>query len=356
MKANAKTRARSLITVGIVIGTISASAIVAACSADEAKQTPDDTSGPAEGIGLKQIDPVANAPAAAMPVDATPSPDGNDIYFIAFASRPDADGIKMERVPAIFKTAAAPGAAPQKLFEGAPLNSPFGITISDDGQTLFIADSSADGSSTEEGVPGADRSDGRVFSMSTGGGTPTALAGTEGIVPAGIEAMGPSLFVTGRKDGQAGLFKTGVGGGAVSPVAVGAPFADPGGVAVTRDGVAYVVDTGSSIQNPQALASVVKVTADGKTEILMDGLAVGHPAGIALVNDESAVIVSALDSATGTDRVYRIALADHKVTQLSSTIGDFYESAGLHRARNADVFAWADSHANTHGTVYVLKP
>ena len=357
MKANAKTRARSLITVGIVIGTISASAIMAACSSTEQKQEPSPSdNGPAEGIGLEQIDAVANAPEAAMPVDATPSPDGNDVYFIAFSSRLDADGMRMERVPAIYKTSAAPGGTAQKLFDGSPLNSPFGITISDDGQTLFIADSSADGSSADPAVEGAARSDGRVFAMSTSGGTPSALAGTEGIAPAGIEAMGASLFVTGRKGGLPGLFKTGIGGGAVSAVAVGAPFADPGGVAVTRDGVAYVVDTGSSTSSTAALASVVKVTADGKTEILMDGLSVGHPAGIALVNDESAVIVSALDSATGTDRVYRIALADHTVTQLSTAIGGFYESAGLHRARNAEVFAWADSHANKHGTVYVLKP
>jgi sugar lactone lactonase YvrE len=355
MKANAKTRARSLITVGIVIGTISASAIVAACSSSKQEPSPSDN-GPAEGIGLKQIDLVANAPEAAIPVDATPSPDGKDVYFIAFSSRLDADGRRVERVPAIYKTSATPGGIAQKLFEGAPLNSPFGITISDDGQTLFIADSSADGSSTDPAIEGATRSDGRVFAMSTSGGTPTSLAGTEGIAPAGIEAMGSSLFVTGRKDGLPGLFKTGIGGGAVSAVAVGAPFADPGGVAVTRDGVAYVVDTGSSTFSTTALASVVKVTPDGKTEILMDGLSVGHPAGIALVNDESAVIVSALDSATGTDRVYRIALGDHKVTQLSTTIGEFYESAGLHRARNAEVFAWADSHANKHGTVYVLKP
>lgn len=356
MKANAKSRARSLITVGIVIGTISASAIVAACSSTEAKKQTDDNNGPAEGIGLKQIDSVANAPEAAMPVDATPSPDGKDVYFIAFSSRLDADGIRMERVPAIYKTSAAPGAPAQKLFEGAPLNSPFGITISDDGQTLFIADSSADGSSTADGVEGADRSDGRVFSMSTGGGAPTSLAGTEGITPAGLEAMGASLFVTGRKDGLPGLFKTGIGGGAVSAVAVGAPFADPGGVAVTRDGVAYVVDTGSSTFSTTALASVVKVTPDGKTEVIIDGLSVGHPAGIALVNDESAILVSALDSASGTDRVFRISLGDRSVTQLSEKIGDFSESAGLHRARNAEVFAWADSHANNTGTVYVLKP
>ena len=343
MKANATSRARSLITVGVVLGTITAAAVVAACSTSETKDEKKE-----EGIGLTQIAPVANAPEAAMPVDATPSPDGSQIYFIAFSSRKDADGLKMERVPAIFKVGAA-GGAPAKLFEGDPLQSPFGITISDDGQTLFIADSSADGNAE------AERSDGRVFSMSANGGSPTALAGTEGITPAGVEALGPSLYVTGRKDGMAGLFKTGIGGGAVSAVAVGAPFSDPGGVAVGRDGVAYVVDTGSAI-NGQALASVVKVMPDGKTEIILDGLAVGHPAGIALVNDGTALLVSGLDSAQGTDRVFRVELGDRSVRTLSDKIGDFYESAGLHRARNVEVFAWADSHANGTGTVYVLKP
>lgn len=344
MKANAKSRARSLITVGIVLGTITAAAVMAACSSKETKEDAKQE----DGIGLNQISPAANAPEAAMPVDATPSPDGSQIYFIAFSSRQGPDGLGMERVPAIFKVAAT-GGAPAKLFEGEPLMSPFGITISDDGQTLFIADSSADGNAE------ADRSEGRVFSMSAGGGAPSALAGTEGITPAGVEALGASLYITGRKDGKAGLFKTGIGGGAVSAVAVGAPFSDPGGVAIARNGDAYVIDTGSAV-NGQSLASVVKVTADGKTEIVIDGLAVGHPAGIALVNDDSAILVSALDVGQGTDRVHRIELAGRTVRTLSTTIGDFYESAGLHRARNAEVFAWADSHANKTGTVYVLKP
>ncbi len=343
MKANVKSRARSLITVGFVLGTISAAAIVAACSTSDSKK--EDTN---EGIGLNQITPVANAPEAAMPVDATPSPDGSHVYFIAFSSRPDADGIKTDRVPAIFKVAAT-GGAPTKLFEGEPLMSPFGITISDDGQTLFIADSSADGD------PEAERSEGRIFSLNANGGSPSALAGTEGITPAGVDVFGPSLYVTGRKDGAPGLFKTGIGGGAVAAVAAGAPFSDPGGVAVGRDGVAYVVDTGSAI-NGQALASVIKVTPDGKTEVLLDGISVGHPAGIALVNDGTALLVSGLDHASGTDRVFRLNLGDRSVRVLSAQIGEFYESAGLHRARNAEVFAWADTHANAHGTVYVLKP
>jgi len=345
MKANAKSRARSLMTVGFVLGTITAAAVsVAACTTETQKKE----EGAGEGIGLTQISSVSQVPEAAMPVDATPSPDGSQVYFIAFSSRADADNLKVERVPAIYKVAAT-GGAPTKLFEGEPLQSPFGITISDDGQTLFIADSSADGNAESE------RSDGRVFSMLAAGGAPTALAGTEGITPAGVEALGPSLYITGRKDGMAGLFKTGTSGGGVSAVAVGGPFSDPGGVAVARDGVAYVIDTGSAVGG-QALGSVVKVMPDGKTEIVLEGLSVGHPAGIALVNDDSALIVSALDAAEGTDRVFRVELGDRSVRQLSATIGQFYESAGLHRARNVEVFAWADSHANGTGTVYVLKP
>jgi len=279
-----------------------------------------------------------------MPMDAVPSPDGKDIYFIAFSTQPDEDNIGTVRLPAIFK--AVPGAAPVKLFEGDPLASPFGITISNDGQTLFIADSGAD---TSE-----DRSDGKVFSMSVTGGAPAPLAGTEGLVPAGVDVMGDFLYVSGRQNGQPGLFKTGMAGGSVTPVAVGGPFSDPGGVAVAHDGTAYVVDTGSPF-TAQSLGSVVRVTADGKTDIIDDGLSVGHPAGIALVSDDSAVIVSALDPAEGTDRVYRIELVDRTRHTLSDTIGNFTESAGLHRARNTDVFAWADTHANQTGTVYVLS-
>src|SRR4051794_21750460 len=117
MKANAKSRARSLMTVGIVLGTITASAVVAACSTSETKEEKSD-----EGIGLEQISAVANAPEAQSPVDATPSPDGSQIYFLAFSSRQDADGLKMERVPAIYKVAAT-GGPPAKLFEGDPLQS-----------------------------------------------------------------------------------------------------------------------------------------------------------------------------------------------------------------------------------------
>jgi len=44
------------------------------------------------------------------------------------------------------------------------------------------------------------------------------------------------------------------------------------------------------------------------------------------------------------------------VAVMTEPVGAFSESAGLHRAHDADVFAWADSKANGSGTVYVLKP
>jgi hypothetical protein len=338
MKAYAKSRARLLLHVGIAIGAIASAAIVVACSKDTSTDTDE------QGIGLSHIAPVANSDQSQTPMDAVPSPDGKDVYFIAFTTQPDEDNIATEKVPAIFK--AVSGAAPQLLAKGLPLQAPFNITISDDGQTLFIADSGADTSD--------DRSDGKVFTLGIGGGTPAALSGTEGMVPAGVEVADGSLYITGRKDGQPGLFKTGLGGGAVTPVATGGPFTDPGGVAVAHDGTAYVVDTGAPM-GPQSLASVIKVTADGKTEVIKDGLSVGHPAGIALTNDDTAILVSALDGASANDRVYRIDVATRVQRELSDTIGDFYESAGLHRARGADVFAWADSHANKTGTVYVLS-
>ena len=46
-------------------------------------------------------------------------------------------------------------------------------------------------------------------------------------------------------------------------------------------------------------------------------------------------------------------LAWHEM--FTDTIGGFSESAGLHRAKTLNVYAWADSRANGTGTVYVLR-
>jgi hypothetical protein len=301
--------------------------------------------GAAGDIGVTSVEPGAKGGDVNFPVDATPSPDGSEIYFISYPTRSDEDGIGQIRLPAIFKSPASGGGAPTKLHEGAPLGAPFGITISDDGTTLFIADSSASNA-------GDEKAGGRIFSMPAGGGAPSPIAGTEGYNPGGVEHLAGVTYFTGRKDGKAGAYK--IAGGAVSPVAEGAPFVDPSGIAVAKNGDVFVVDSGDAYAG-QALASVVRIGAGGTTEVVTDGLRVGHPAGIALVPNETAVLVSALDRGKGTDVVYRLELGAKTLTSFSDIIGDFYESAGLHRARAAGVFAWADSHANGTGTVYVLK-
>lgn len=336
MEAKTK-RARTLMRTALILGAVAASVVgIAACSEEETSTK--------EG-GAPTIGPVANDPGVEMPVDATPSPDGKDVYFIASSKVADEDNIGSVRQAAIYKVSAAGGAI-TKLFQGEPLVAPFGISISNDGQTLYIADTGA--------VTSEERAEGRVYTMGVGGGTPAPLGGTEGLVPGGIEVMGDSLYISGRKDGKAGLFKTGFAGGMVSVVASGADFSDPSGVAIARDGVAYVVDTGSPTHGA-ALASVVKVMPDGKTEVVIDGLSVGHPAGIALSNDEKTIYVSGFDVGKGTDVVFTVDAASRAVGEFTESIAEFSASAGLHRARNADIFAWADSHANGSGTVYVLR-
>jgi hypothetical protein len=99
----------------------------------------------------------------------------------------------------------------------------------------------------------------------------------------------------------------------------------------------------------------VKVFPDGRTELVIDGLFVGHPAGIALSNDEKTIFVSGFDPTKGTDVVFTVDAVSRAVGQFTDAIAELSESAGLHRARNTDVFAWADGHANGTGTVYVLR-
>lgn len=340
MEAKVK-KARRIGRAALIVGAV-ATAIVAVAACSEEQTNTDEKNSNNGGMVLS---PAANDPNIESPIDATPSPDGKDIYFIANSKIPDEDNIGFARQAAIYKVSAAGGPI-QKLAQGDPLVAPFGITISNDGQTLFIADSGAVTSDT--------RADGRVYTLGVGGGAPAPLAGTDGLAPGGVEVAGDFLYITGHKDGKAGLFRTSPGGGNVTTVASGEMFTDPSGVAVTRTGVAYVVDTGSATSG-QSLASVIKVGADGKTEVVLDGLSVGNPAGIALSNDEATIYVSGFDVSKGTDVVFTVNASTKEVGTFTDKIADFQESAGLHRARNTDVFAWADSRANKTGTVYVLS-
>lgn len=291
---------------------------------------------PAAGEPNPTIAVAANDAMSRAPFDATPSPDGKQIYYTALST--DEAG---EQVPGVFSVAANGGEI-TRLAAGEPLAAPVNISVSLDGKQLFVADPAASA----------------IFSLATTGGTPSPLAGTEGYSPRGLTVATDRdgreyLYFTGRAtDGQAaGLFRIAAEGGAVETVATGDPFADPAGVAVTAKGVAYVVE--SSTDN--ATARVIRVTK-GTADTFIEGIGIGFPAGITLTRDDATVIVSGLDPATKRDVVYFVGAADKKIARLSKTVGQFHEPAGLHRAHEADVFAWADSQANDNGTVYVLTP
>jgi hypothetical protein len=318
-------------------------ALAAACgSSDSDRPKGDEKPGmPAEeGDGrdgpMPNIAVAANDAMSPGPLDATPSPDAKQIYYTALGSNENG-----EPAPGVFSVAASGGEI-KRLAVGEPLIAPVNISISLDGARLFIADPAASA----------------VFTLSTSGGTPSVLMGTEGYAPRGLTvAMDKDgreyLYFTGRalETEEAGLFRLDVGGGAAESVVVGAPFADPAGVAVDAAGVAYVVETSSD----DATARVIRVER-GTPTTFVEGIGIGFPAGITLTRDDATVLVSGLDPATKRDVVYFVKTSDKQITRLTKTVGQFHEPAGLHRAHDADVFAWADSQANGDGTVYMLTP
>jgi DNA-binding beta-propeller fold protein YncE len=274
------------------------------------------------------------------PMDATPSPDGERVYYTALERGDDG-----EDVPGVFAVAAQGGEI-ETLARGGVLTAPVGISVSLDGERLFLADAAA---GDERGSVGA------IVSLGASGGEPVILEGTAGYAPRGLTIARidrrEELYFTGRdpETGRAGVFRVASSGGTVETLSDDAGLVDPAGIAVGGDGAAYVVDAIAA----QGLASVVRVR-DGRAETMLDEIGVGFPAGIALTRDGTTLLVSALDPRTRRDRVYVIDTESLRLAFISEPFANFTEPAGLHRAHDADVFAWADSEANDSGTVYVL--
>src|SRR5579871_1691761 len=314
---------------------------VAACH--KSAPQPNPGPGPLGDGNPTSLNPAANDASFSSPFDATPSPDGTTIYFLAVVQ------VAGEPTPAVLSVPAS-GAAATVLASGAPLSSPFGIAVDSAGAHLFIADSS--------GTSDPNDDSGSVLVMSTTGGAPAPLSGTVGFAPRGVVLVTPTngtevVYFTGLDpaNGMPGLFSIPPNGGTATVLAEGAPFVDPSGVAVTSAGAAYVADT---IATESGTASILEVSS-GAASVLATDLLVGYPAGLALSQDEQVLLVSGIDPETHTDEVIRIVLATQATTAITSGISTFGESAGLHRAPGSEVYAWADSQANTTGTVYVLK-
>jgi DNA-binding beta-propeller fold protein YncE len=283
-----------------------------------------------------QIEVAANDSMSQAPFDATPSPDADRVYYTASAAL---DG---EQQPGVFAVAANGGAI-EMLAAGAPLTAPVNIAVSLDGKRLFVADPAAN----------------MVFTLPATGGTPSPLSGTEGYLPSGLAVIALKgeqseyLYFSGRDPGsdQAGLFRVDSSGGQPTAIASGEPFSDPAGVAVAESGEAYVVETALG----SATSQVIRVRG-GRAEVFVSGIGIGYPAGITLTRDAKTLLVSGVDPASRHDLVYYVDAASAEIRTMTKTVGQFSDPAGLHRAHNADVFAWADSAANDTGTVYVLTP
>ncbi len=287
----------------------------------------------------------ANDMRSRAPMDATPSADGERIYYTALGTGDD--GVS---APGVFAIDASGDGVIATLALGAPLTAPVGVSISPDGERLFVADSAW---SVDDGA-----GVGAIVSLPSGGGAPEALPATLGYVPRGLVVAEVSdetwLYFTGidPSTGAAGAFRSSLDGAAVDELASGEPFVDPAGIAVTSDGVVYVVD-GLASTDGSGQAGVVRISK-GEAERMVEGLGVGFPAGIAVTTDASTVLVSGLDPATRRDRVYVIDAKTAELSIITKPFSSFGQPAGLHRAHDHDTFAWADAEANGAGTVYVL--
>ena len=144
------------------------------------------------------------------PIDAAPNPDGSTIYFTATSAQG----------PGVFQIAAA-GGDPAAIYTGAPFADIYGIAVSGDGQTIFVADGGAN----------------VVWALGIDGSAPQAVAGTEGVAASGVEIQpgsdGDMLYVTGADGGAPGVWKVPAAGGEREAVLAGDPLVTPMGVTST---------------------------------------------------------------------------------------------------------------------------
>lgn len=148
------------------------------------------------------------------------------------------------------------------------------------------------------------------------------------------------------------MFNIGASGGAATTVVSGAPLVDPSGIALAKNGDAYVVNTTAP---DSGMATIYKISGGMATQFV-GGILVGYPAGAALSQGETLLLVSGRDVGVGTDVVYTVKL-DGSMTLGTVNMGieGNTDAAGLHRARSSNIFSWADLTAGGAGTVYRIK-
>jgi len=262
------------------------------------------------------------------PLDATPNLNGSTIYFTAHG--PHGAGV--------FQVPAAGGAATE-VFTGKPFLSPRGITLSADGQQLYVADPTA----------------GHIFVLSVTGGTPTVLKGSAGTAPQNLSIVQQTLYFTGIDPASklAAVLKLPIAGAdAPTVIARGAPLVAPDGVVANQAGTIYVSDRSAS---GNGLGTVFKIVGTAVTPLLSH-IHLGNPAGIALSPDESLLLISALQASNLHDQVLLLNLATLQTGSVTKVVGlNVDDAGGLHASPgDKNILAWAGKYGKGNGGVYMV--
>ena len=297
--------------------------------------------GPALGNDIvEHVDVATQSGNFHTPLDSAPDPDATTVYFTA--AGPNG--------PGVFRVPAAGGDVTEVLV-GNPFVAPIGIAVGSDGQQVYVADPQAPGDAGKAG---------QIFVVPTGRRPAATLRGAGGTAPRGLDVVREGdqdmIYFTGKDpaDGLPAVFKLpAAGGSAPAIVAKGAPLVEPDGVTVTKAGVVYVTDRAAAGGNA---GSVFKI--EGKTVTTMvNRVRTGNPAGVALSLDESVLLVSALQPDRDSDQVVLVDLKGLQTGSLTKVIEQNQKAGGVHRARNRNVFSWADSTAGRSGggRIFVIK-
>jgi len=292
---------------------VAAGVWLAACGGDDDGLTTDPPS---------EVEMVAHG-GFDSPLDAVASLDGETFYFTAFTAD---DG-----QAALFSVPAAGGEA-SVLHAGAPLEDPTGLVLSCDGERLYVADIGPDASELAEGQS-------LLYAWDIEGGALSNITLT-GMAEAASLALGPdceTLYATGyADDGAPGLFRFELDGGAAQPVLTGEPLQSPSGVYVDGDQVAWVMD-----QLPRRGSGGVlwAITPDGDASEVVSGLGLSEPAGVSLVAGGGTAVI-ANRTTDGEGQLLAVEIESGERTEITTSM---IEPAGLRTAREAGVFAIADS-------------
>lgn len=299
---------------------------IAGCSKSENPPAPAKGDGTVKSIATA----VTGGTSFRLPFDATLSPDGKTAYFTAL----------VDDEAALFSVPAA-GGTPTKL---ADLVAPGSVDVTGDGQTVVVAD---------PGVESSTGALGAIVTVSSSGGMPAVLTGTEGTLPRGVAVSGSRIIFSGADpaDGSPGVFETATGGGLTTLLKTG--LVDPSGVAITPAGGVYVLDAEADGVSTRRLLAVDMGT--GTT--IVTGLRPGFPSGVAVAENGLAFLVATTDGTTGNAQLERFALGGTRAGDpVGTTIGAYDEPAGLHRASQSDSYAYVDSGASGSGAVFVINP